>query len=121
MFHLREAFRSGDIWLAQSRRYADLKDALVPIATAQATSRLMVPFDPADWLANRKSRMARALKRLAQAAKAGAIPGGSIENGALKIERNVFGFWGQGNGDDGQFLRKGNSPVFDAVALVGTV
>ncbi len=87
MFHLREAFRSGDIWLAQSRRYADLKDALVPIATAQATPRLVVPFDPADWLADRKARMARALKRLAQAAKAGTIPGGSIEDGALKIER----------------------------------
>ena len=87
MFHLREAFRSGDIWLAQSRRYADLKDALVPIATAQATHRLVVPFDPADWLADRKIRMTRALKRLAQAAKSGAIPGGSIEDGALKIER----------------------------------
>jgi TnpA family transposase len=87
LFHLREAFRSGDIWLAQSRRYADLKDALVPIATAQATSRLVVPFDPADWLADRKTRMANALNRLAQAAKAGTIPGGSIEDGALKIER----------------------------------
>ena len=87
MFHLREAFRSGDIWLTQSRRYADLKDALVPIATAQATHRLVVPFDPADWLADRKARMAKALKQLAQAAKAGTIPGGSIEDGALKIER----------------------------------
>ena len=87
MFHLREAFRSGDIWLVQSRRYADLKDALVPLATAQATHRLVVPFDPADWLADRKTRMAKALKRLAQAAKAGTIPGGSIEDGALKIER----------------------------------
>jgi hypothetical protein len=86
MFHLREAFRSGDIWLAQSRRYADLKDALVPIATAQATHRLVVPLDPADWLADRKARMAKALKRLAQAAKAGTIPGGSIEDGALTIK-----------------------------------
>jgi hypothetical protein len=59
----------------------------VPIATAQATSRLVVPFDLADWLADRKTRMANALNRLAQAAKAGTIPGGSIEDGALKIER----------------------------------
>ena len=28
--HLRDAFRSGDIWLAHSRRYGDLKDALGP-------------------------------------------------------------------------------------------
>lgn len=27
LFHLREAFRSGDIWLAHSRRFGDLKDA----------------------------------------------------------------------------------------------
>ena len=87
LFHLREAFRSGDIWLIHSRRYADLKNALVPIAAVQTTPRLVVPFDPADWLADRKTRMAQALERLAAAAKAGAIPGGSIEDGSLKIER----------------------------------
>ena len=87
LFHLRDAFRSGDVWLAHSRRYADLKQALVPIAEARATPRLTVPFDPADWLADRKVRMAEGLKRLAAAAKAGAIPGGSIEGGMLKIDR----------------------------------
>jgi hypothetical protein len=87
LFHLREAFRSGDIWLTHSRRYADLKNALVPIAAVQMTPRLVVPFDPADWLADCKARMAEALERLAAAAKAGAIPGGSIEDGSLKLER----------------------------------
>ena len=55
--HLREAFRSGDIWLAHSRRYADLKQALVPIEAARATPRLTVPFDPESWLADRKVRL----------------------------------------------------------------
>ena len=87
MSHLRDAFRSGDIWLAHSRRYGDLKQALVPIAAAKATPRLTVPFDPEEWLNERKMRMADGLKRLAIAAKAGAIPGGSIENGILKIDR----------------------------------
>ncbi|PTR06229.1 Tn3 transposase DDE domain-containing protein [Cereibacter azotoformans] len=59
----------------------------MPIAAAQATAGLAVPFDPADWLADRKARMALALKRLASAAKAGAIPGASIEDGTLKIKR----------------------------------
>ena len=85
--HLREAFRSGDIWLAHSRRYADLKQALVPVETAQATPRLTVPFDPESWLADRKSRLTDGLDRLAKAARSGAIPGGSIENGVLKIDR----------------------------------
>jgi TnpA family transposase len=87
MSHLRDAFRSGDIWLAHSRRYGDLKQVLVPIETARATPRLMVPFDPVVWLDDRKARMTDGLKRLAIAAKAGAIPGGSIENGILKIDR----------------------------------
>ena len=87
LFHLREAFRSGDIWLAHSRRFGDLKDALVPVAVARATPRLAMPFEPEAWLADRKVRMSDALRRLARAAKAGAIPGGSIEDGVLIIDR----------------------------------
>jgi len=85
--HLRDAFRSGNIWLAHSRRYGDLKQALVPIEAARATPRLSVPFDPEEWLNAGKMRMADGLKRLAVAAKAGTIPGGFIENGTLKLDR----------------------------------
>lgn len=46
-----------------------------------------MPLDPETWLADRKARMTEGLARLAKAARAGAIPGGSIENGVLKIER----------------------------------
>ena len=87
LFHLREAFRSGDVWLAHSRRYGDLKEALVPADVARATPKLAMPFEPDTWLADRKARMSDALRRLARAAKAGAIPGGSIEDGVLKIDR----------------------------------
>lgn len=87
LFHLREAFRSGDIWLAHSRRFGDLKEALVPAEVARATPRLAMPFEPEAWLADRRTRMSDALRRLARAAKAGAIPGGSIEDGVLKIDR----------------------------------
>ena len=87
LFHLREAFRAGDIWLAHSRRFGDLKAALVPAEVARATPRLAMPFEPDTWLADRKARMSDALRRLARAAKAGAIPGGSIEDGVLKIDR----------------------------------
>lgn len=85
--HLRDAFRAGDMWLAHSRRYGDLKDALVPAEVARATPRLSMPYDPEIWLADRKARLADGLQRLARAARAGAIPGGSIENGTLKIDR----------------------------------
>lgn len=85
--HLRDAFRSVDIWLAQSRRYGDLKEALVPIAAVQAMPKLTAPFDPVGWLEDRKARMSAGLDRLAKAAKAGAISGGSIIDGILKTER----------------------------------
>ena len=85
--HLRDAFRAGDIWLAHSRRYGDLKDTLVPTEVATATPKLAMPFEPELWLADRKSRLADGLERLARAARAVAIPGGSIEGGVLKIDR----------------------------------
>ncbi len=85
--HLREAFRSGDIWLAHSRRYGDLKEALVPAEVARAVPKLAMPFEPELWLDDRKTRLADGLQRLAKAAKKGAIPGGSIETGILKIDR----------------------------------
>ncbi|MBU3032462.1 DUF4158 domain-containing protein, partial [Paracoccus marinaquae] len=85
LFHLREAFRSGDIWLAHSRRYGDLKDALVPVEAARDTPRLAMPFEPEAWLTDRRLRMSDAICRLARAARTGAIPGGSIEDGNLKI------------------------------------
>lgn len=85
--HLRDASRSGDIWLEKSRRYADLKQTLVPITAAQASARLAVPFDPAEWIADRRQRMADGLSRLARAARTGAIPGGSIVDGVLKVDR----------------------------------
>ena len=69
LFHLRDAFRSGDVWLAHSRRYADLKQALVPMAAAQATARLAVPLEADIWLADRKARMEDGLTRLAKAAE----------------------------------------------------
>ena len=87
LFHLRDAFRSGDIWVPHSRRYNDLKQALVPAEAVKDIPKLAVPLDPEAWLADRKARMTNGLTRLAKAARSGAIPGGSIENGILKLDR----------------------------------
>jgi TnpA family transposase len=87
LFHLRDAFRSGDIWLRHSKRYGDLKQILVPAQAVTANARLMVPFNPEAWIAYRKARMESGLERLAKAARSGSIPGGSIENGVLHVDR----------------------------------
>lgn len=58
MFHLRDALRSGDIWLDRSHRYGDLRHVLVPMMVAR-TTKLAIPLDPH----------------------------GSIEDGTLRIDR----------------------------------
>ena len=87
LFHLRDAFRSGDIWLRHSKRYADLKKALVPAEIVAATATLAVHRGPEDWLANRMIRMQAGLRRLADAARRGLLPGGSVEDGILRTDR----------------------------------
>ena len=87
LFHLRDAFRSGDIWLNHSRRYADMKRALVPIEAARATPQFVVPLEPEAWAADRRQRMDDGLARLSKAVRNGTLPSGVIENGELRLER----------------------------------
>ena len=87
LFHMRDAFRSGDVWLAHSRRYGDVKRALAPVEAVHATARLAVPFEPREWLAERKARLVEGLDHLADASYHGRISGGAIENGELRISR----------------------------------
>ena len=84
---MRDAFRSGDIWLAHSRRYGDVKQALVSIEATHTTARLAVPYESQEWLGEHKAHLGEGLDRLADAAQHGRIPGGAIENGELRIVR----------------------------------
>ena len=85
--HLRDGFRSGDIWLPRSRRHGDPTHALVPLPTSTIDAALDVPLDVGVWLADRQAWMALGLERLAKAARIGAIPGGVIRDGGLNIDR----------------------------------
>ena len=85
--HLRDGFRSGDIWLPRSRRHGDPTRALVPLPATTSDAALAVPLDAGVWLADRQAWMAYGLDRLAKAARAGAIPGGVIRDGGLNIDR----------------------------------
>ena len=69
------------------RRYCDVKRARVTIEAARATGRLSVPFEPLEWLAEHKERLVKDLDRLADAVHHGRIPGGTTENGELRIGR----------------------------------
>ena len=87
LFHLRDSFRSGDLWLKHSRRYGDIKQVLVPAHATAETTRLAVPERAADWLRDRNAKMTEWLHLLAAATRTGTIPGGSIEDGALHVEK----------------------------------
>ena len=87
MFHVRDAFRSGDVWLARSRRYGDIRNALLSTRAVVDAEYMPVPANPDDWLAERKAARDEGLRRLDIAARSGANAGVSIENGTLRIEK----------------------------------
>ena len=88
LFHLRDAFRAGDVWLARSRRYGDIRKALLSTpVVADADRSLPAPASPHEWLAERRFALDEGLRRLAAAARAGAIAVGSIEDSVLRVER----------------------------------
>ena len=65
LFHLRDAFRAGDLWLARSRRYGDIRKTLLSApAVVDADRSLPVPASPQDWLAERKGALDEGLRRL---------------------------------------------------------
>ncbi len=68
-FHIRDAFRSGDIWLTRSERFADLTTSLAPASTLPASKRLAVPLNVEEWIARKKQEMTIAMKVLGRAAR----------------------------------------------------
>lgn len=87
LFELRNALRSGDLWLAESRRYCEVEAALVPAAAVPTVARLAVPLDPDTWLRERKIALGQRLESVGRAVHRGHLPGGAIENGRLHVDR----------------------------------
>ncbi len=63
-----------------------MKRALVPIKAARAAPQLAVPFEPGHRIADRRRHTEGGLNRLAQAARDGCLPSGTIEK-ELCLER----------------------------------
>lgn len=87
LFHVREAFRSRDIWLKHSRQFADFKQSLVPASSVATMPGLAVPLNADAWLADRQQQMQRALSDLDKTIRSGDLPYALIENGELKTKR----------------------------------
>lgn len=87
LFHVREAFRSRDIWLKHSRQFADFKQTLVPASSVATMPGLAIPLNADAWLADRQQQMQQALVDLDKAIRSGGLPYAVIEDGELKTER----------------------------------
>ena len=87
LFTLRDAFRSGDLWLKTGRRYGQLSTNLVPLKSVRSSNLLAVPYEVGKWLESREALMDVALSVTAKAAKKGLLPNSRIKNGELVISK----------------------------------
>src|SRR3954452_20626360 len=87
LFELRNALRSGDIWLADSRRYREVETTFAPVAAVRTCARLAVPFDTDTWLQSRTATLAQKLQSVGTAAVHGGLPGASLKDGVLHLDR----------------------------------
>ncbi len=87
LFHMRDAFRSGDIWLANSRRFGDWKQSLVPLHAVHTTPKIAVPYSPDEWLAEQSNRLSAAFTQLARTHRQNQLLDGITESGELKIKQ----------------------------------
>jgi Domain of unknown function (DUF4158) len=68
LFEIRNALRSGDLFLPESRRHRDIEDDLVAPASVPI-ARLAVPLEADDWLTRRLQALAGRLEAVAEAAR----------------------------------------------------
>ena len=87
LFAIRDGLRSGDLWVAESKRHRPFSDALVPAEAVARTTRLAVHLDPATWIAERKSALDRAFVTVGDLARRNALPNAAVENGILRMEK----------------------------------
>jgi hypothetical protein len=84
--HLRNKWRSGDVWIERSANYRRFDSYLLPPAqVAPIAAGLKLPATADEWLADRGRELDRRLKRFAHRLGRGEIEGVSFENGKLSI------------------------------------
>ncbi len=87
MFAIKDAFRSGDLWINKSLRYADISTLLLPQTEVAKCGKLAVPLDPNTWLSAKENTLNAALDNISRLAKAGLLPNGAIKNGKIHIKK----------------------------------
>ena len=88
LFALRDALRSGDVWIEGARQHGEPSTDLVPIEAAMTpAARLAVPLNGVAWIEAKRAELDAAMRAVARLSRGGRLPGGWIEDGQLRPDR----------------------------------
>jgi len=87
LFALRDALRSGDVWLAHSQRHREPGRELVPATSVAKAARLAVPLNAAVWIKSRRLALDRMIETVGDAVRRGTLASDAIEDGRLRVDR----------------------------------
>jgi len=86
MAHLRNKWRSGDVWVERSANYRKFDSYMLPAAAAAPiAAELKLPATADEWLADRGRELDWRLKRFAHGLARGKVEGVTFTDGKLSI------------------------------------
>ncbi len=86
MAHLRNKWRSGDVWVERSANYRKFDSYMLPAAAAAPiAAELKLPATADEWLADRGRELDWRLKRFAHRLARGKVEGVTFTDGKLSI------------------------------------
>lgn len=86
MAHLRNKWRSGDVWVERSSNYRRFDSYLLPAAeVAPIAANLKLPASADEWLVDRGRELDQRLKRFASRLARGEVEGVTSSDGKLSI------------------------------------
>lgn len=87
LFTIRDALRSRDIWVIDSRTYRDTRHNLLPVKQAKQIVSLPIPLRADEWISGRKALLEQRIKQVAQMIRQNKLPNSSIEKGRIHVEK----------------------------------
>lgn len=87
LFSIREALRSRDIWVNDSRKYQDSHAQLLPIDQAKECLLLSIPLKAKSWITQRKSMLENEMKKVNRMIREGTLVNSTIDKGVIRIDR----------------------------------
>jgi len=85
LFELRNALRSGDIWINESRRYRSIEQELLPVPAVSTCTKIAVPLQAEQWLDGQRSAAHDRLKTVSKALKNNTLSYAKIQGDKLQL------------------------------------